>query len=124
MKKNKHEESDLQVAMCDYLKLVVPPEVIWFAASNGAMIAGTGKIRAMRVAILKRMGMKVGIPDLIFLRRHMPFGIEVKAPGKAKKLNPNQKSVKKDFEGASIPYYVATSIEELQEILRIERIIN
>lgn len=122
--KQQRLEDDFQVLVCDYLRLVVPPDVIWFAASNGALIAGTARLRAMRVALLKRMGMKVGIPDLIFLRRHMPFGIELKAPGKPPRLNENQKSVKKEFAAASIPYYVANSFEEVQQILRLERVIN
>lgn len=117
-------EDDLQEAVCAYLKLVVTSEVIWFAASNGAVIGGTGKVRAMRVARLKRMGMKVGIPDLIFMRRHHPFGIELKAPGKEKNLSPNQRDVRKEFTSAGLLYYVATSIDEVTEILRLERIIN
>lgn len=70
------------------------------------------------------MGMKVGIPDLIFMRRHHPFGIELKAPGKEKNLSPNQRDVRKEFASAGLLYYVATSIDEVAEILRLERIIN
>jgi hypothetical protein len=122
--KQQRLEDDFQVLVCDYLRLVVPPDVIWFAASNGALIAGTARLRAMRVALLKRMGMKVGIPDLIFLRRHHPFGIELKAPGKEKNLSPNQKDVRTEFAGASLTYYVASSVEEVRQILRAERVIN
>ena len=122
--KQQRLEDDFQVLVCDYLRLVVPPDVIWFAVPNGMVMGGTPKLRAMRMTLLKRMGFKVGINDLIFLRRHMPFGIELKAPGKPPRLNENQKSVKKEFAAASIPYYVANSFEEVQQILRLERVIN
>lgn len=51
-------EFSLQCAVADYLRLVLPESVFWTTFPAG----GGGKIRGSR---LKRMGLKVGVADML-----------------------------------------------------------
>lgn len=72
-------EQALQIAVADALRLVVPSHVIWTAFPAG----GGGAVRG---GILRAMGLRAGVFDLMFITRMVGDGplkvlfIELKAP--------------------------------------------
>ena len=62
-------EAELQRRLCTWLDVVLPRDWRYFATLNGVALGGTTKSRAMRITFLKERGLKIGVPDLIFLRR-------------------------------------------------------
>jgi hypothetical protein len=74
----KHPEQDLQRAVARYLTLALGPETWWTAIGHG----GGGKVRG---AILKSMGLKPGVPDLLLLHNAELYGIELKAKSRVSK---------------------------------------
>lgn len=67
-------EASLQINICEWLKDNLSEDVEWthFPAGGGGYRRG---------ALLKRMGLKRGWPDLIFLSQGRFYGIELKRPG-------------------------------------------
>ena len=71
----KHDERKLTIAIADYLTLALPPEVVWthFPA---------GELRTTKTgALLKRMGLKPGVPDFLLWWKGKAYAIEVKVLG-------------------------------------------
>ena len=68
-----YPEQALQVAVADYLRLVLPPTVFWSAVGHG----GGGRVRG---AILKAMGLRAGVPDLFLIHGGRAYFIELKTP--------------------------------------------
>ena len=68
----KRLEQQFQQSVAAYLERVLPPGVFWTAVGHG----GGGRTRG---AILKSMGVRPGVPDLIFLYHGRFLGIELKA---------------------------------------------
>ena len=75
-------EASLQINICEWLKDNINEDVEWthFPAGGGGYSRG---------ALLKRMGLKRGWPDLIFLFQGQLYGIELKRPGG--RLSPAQR---------------------------------
>lgn len=75
-------EASLQINICEWLRENIDESVEWthFPAGGGGYRRG---------ALLKRMGLKRGWPDLIFISRGRLYGIELKRPGG--KLSPAQR---------------------------------
>lgn len=73
----KTTEYALSVAVADYLRAVLPPEVLWSTIGHG----GGGKVRGAK---LKRAGLRPGIADLMICWRvrqeQRVAWIELKAP--------------------------------------------
>lgn len=63
----RHEEDDAQTALFSWFNVAkwrgVPLARFAFAVPNGSHLAGTPAQRAMQMARLKRMGLRVGFPD-------------------------------------------------------------
>lgn len=105
----KREEQHLQQQVVRYLDLALP-SLIWFHCPNG------GGRTPVEGAILKSMGVRAGVPDLVFV---LPDGraafIELKA-GKGV-LTPAQKAFRANCEQQRIPHAVCTSLAEVQGTL-------
>jgi hypothetical protein len=56
----KRLEQDLQIGVVKALRVVLRPEVFWFHVPNG------GQRSAVEGGILKAMGVRAGVPDLLF----------------------------------------------------------
>lgn len=75
--RRKHPEDDVQLGVVQYLKLLENQgKLTFFAVPNG------GYRREREASIMKRLGVRAGVPDLIILSVGKMFGLEVKAPGK------------------------------------------
>lgn len=111
----KRPEEAPQRSAAHYLSVAVPlpPEgPLWFHVPNGG---GRSKAEG---GILKAMGVKSGIGDLVFLTKTRPFCIELKA-GKGK-LSESQKWVMSVLNLMGIHTYVVRNLEELKDALRLE----
>lgn len=62
------------MALAEYFQRTVKHDVEWTAFPAG----GGGRVRG---ALLKRMGLAPGWPDLLFLRKGVLYGLELKKPG-------------------------------------------
>jgi len=107
-KMERHEER-LQKAVAAFLTVAMPPDLFWFHPPNGG---GRSKAEA---GIFKAMGVKAGVPDLVFLRAQ-PFCIELKSDkGRA---SPTQIAVHDALLTAGVRCFEARSVEEVEGILR------
>ena len=68
-------EHDSQAAVCDWWRLACKgyglPEFALMAVPNGAHLAGDAKGRAIKMANLKRTGLRPGVPDLFLAVPHL-----------------------------------------------------
>lgn len=104
-------EQKLHIGVASFLKVALPPGVIWFHVPNG------GKRSKPEAALLKAMGARAGVPDLAFV---LPNGqaafIELKADGG--RLSEAQLDFRDDAMALRCGYEVCTSIEEVERTLR------
>ncbi len=103
-------ESDLQISVIEYLKLV-KPKAFYFHVPNG------GRRGKREAAEFKRMGVQPGVSDLLFL---LPGGrvgaIELKLP--KGRQSDAQKAFAETCDELDVKYVVAHSIEEVAQTLR------
>jgi hypothetical protein len=103
-------EAALHFAVALFLRhALVPPA--WFSTIGHG---GGGRVRG---AMLKRAGMRAGMPDLlVFGPRGYVLGIELKA-GKGRQ-SPEQRDVADDFRACRQGYTVCRSVEDVATALR------
>lgn len=100
----KRPEEQIQRAVVQHLKIRSMPGVFYFHPANG------GRRTKAEAGIFKAMGVRAGVPDLIFFYRSQIFGLELKA---AKgKLTPIQTQTINDMETAGARTAVANSLDE------------
>jgi hypothetical protein len=105
----RHPERDLQFAVMKYLR-VAAPNVEAIHIPNG------GYRRKIEAALLKGMGVKAGVGDILLMWRpgQLAF-IELKsAKGR---LSPDQQAFSIRMTELEIPYGVCTSIDEVRACL-------
>jgi hypothetical protein len=98
------EEDRLQIAIIGHLEWRLMPGVLWWHTPNG------GKRSPATAARMKRLGVKPGVADLMFL---LPGGtaaaLELKAKGGA------QSKAQKDWQAAcealGVPYVVTSNLD-------------
>jgi hypothetical protein len=66
-------EDQLQRAVCQHLQQRGARYMVWFAVPNG------GKRLPVEAAIIKGLGVRAGVSDLIFIHCGRPFALELKA---------------------------------------------
>jgi hypothetical protein len=66
-------EDEIQRAICQHLRLRGVAGLVWFAVPNG------GKRRPIEAAILKGLGTRAGVADLILVHRGRCFALELKS---------------------------------------------
>ncbi len=69
----KHEEDNIQRAVCDHLRLRANPGVVWFAVPNG------GRRNVREAARMKGMGVTAGVADLILMYNRNFYALELKS---------------------------------------------
>lgn len=117
-KKRAHPEQDLQCEVADWLAWALPPPWYFSAIGHG----GGGEVRG---GILKAMGVKAGIFDLIFLGPDRFIGwIEMKRPRRPGRRTPSRGALsdpQRDFQKIMLAFGhcmgVAESQEEVRQIL-------
>ena len=92
----KRLEQEMQIRIVKYLQYALPPE-IWFAHYPAG-----GKRGKAEAGIMKAMGTKPGVPDLLFCFGGSLFCIELKQEGKD--LQKNQKETHKEMENDFVQF--------------------
>jgi hypothetical protein len=109
-------EQALQQQVVAFLRAAVPPPPmgpVWFAPDPGVLAGGQ---HAARIgAIRKSMGVRAGVPDIVFLSANRTFGIELKA--KAGKPSAEQITMHADLAIAGVRVFVARTLPEVQSAL-------
>jgi hypothetical protein len=73
MIRRRRPEDEIHRAVCQHLRQRGVPGLVWWHTPNG------GKRRPVEAAILKGLGTRAGVADLIFVHRGRPFALELKA---------------------------------------------
>lgn len=106
LRKRKKPEQGLQLAVAQFLNMALPKDAVWFAVPNGGMRD------AAEMQILKRGGLKAGIPDLVIFYKKRGYCIELKSLEGV--LSPAQKRVIDALKEARIPVSICRSVDEVQ----------
>ena len=91
MKRNQPEAA-IQRAVCRHLELRGVPGLVWFAVPN------QGARNPRSAAILKGLGVKAGVADLVLFHEGRAYALEIKASGG--RLTPAQDRFLGDFQDA------------------------
>lgn len=103
-------EDDIQIAAAQFLARALPAGVFWSAVNPQP-----GKVSKRMGALRKAMGLRAGVPDLMFIIGGRFLGIEMKRPGDYQRTN--QKEVQSEIEAAGGAYVVCRSVEDVANAL-------
>lgn len=110
-------EAEIQIQLVEYLALVAPARgFLFFAVPNEAMGQARGSGGLARMARLKRMGLRSGVGDLVFVKAGRAYFLELKRRGG--KQSTNQLYFEADAIRAGAEYAVAHSFDEALKILK------
>ena len=108
----RHPEQDFQKAVVGFLSVALrADEVFFFHPANG------GARSRAEAGIFKAMGVKAGVPDLVFVSGRGFFAIELKAPGGGV-VSTAQKAVHETWRGFGVGVAVCKSLEEVCACLK------
>jgi hypothetical protein len=108
--KRNHPEQSLQTAVAAYLGWSLSPRSFFTAIGHG----GGGRLRG---AILKGMGLKAGVPDILIIHGGRCCFLELKA--KAGSLSAEQRLVHAVIVSAGASVAVARSLEDVKAALDV-----
>lgn len=75
----KRPEQILHKAVADQIKARPAKDLLWWHTPNGARYGG--KNPAMHGAIMKRLGVRAGVSDFVFVHKGRFYALELKAEG-------------------------------------------
>jgi hypothetical protein len=73
IRRRRRPEDEIQRAVCHHIRLRGVRGLVWFAVPNG------GKRQPIEASIMKGLGVRAGVADLILVHRGQPFALELKA---------------------------------------------
>jgi len=107
----KNEESQLQSACVEWFRYQYPePKHLIFAMPNG------GKRNKITAAIMKREGVRAGVPDLCIIAKSKIFFIEMKTPKGT--LTLSQKEVFPMIKSNFVLIFVCRTFTEFQQTVK------
>jgi hypothetical protein len=112
------KESDIQIQVADWLRLYESARDFIFMS-----IPNEGKDRGNVARLMKllRMGLRPGASDTILFQRGRAYCLEVKTEDGVQ--SDDQKAFEADCARVGVPYAIARSFEEAQEIVRKWKIV-
>jgi hypothetical protein len=108
MKRHARPEQQIQRAVFEHLRTRAAPGVFAFHPANG------GYRKPIEAAILKGMGVRAGVPDIIAIRGGRTYALELKADGG--RLSESQERVLIEMRAAGA---MATHAHGLDQALRV-----
>jgi hypothetical protein len=75
MTRRKHPEQIIQRAVFDHLRTRAVPNCFYFHVGNG------GYRKPIEAAIMKGLGVKAGVPDVVAIHKGRVYALELKAEG-------------------------------------------
>jgi len=119
---NSLSESDIQIQVVEYVSLLVAQcHFTFFSVPGEAMGQANTGSGIGRMVRLKKMGLRPGAADLVFVKYGKAYFLEMKRPGE--KQSENQKLFQIDAVRCGAMYAVADSFELAIKILRGWKII-
>lgn len=106
----KRPEQALHKTVARYLDLFLPKTATWFHPANG------GYRRKVEAAILKGMGVRAGIPDIVIVWEGRAYFIELKAG--TGKLTDHQVNMMRLLTDAGAGWRCCTSLNDVMETLK------
>lgn len=106
----RHDEDELQHAVCLFLAVALPSDATYFAVPNG------GKRHAREAARMKGLGLRAGVPDLIVIHRGRALFLELKT--KRGVMSAAQKAMQQllIYSGATV--VVCRRVDDVERALR------
>ena len=106
-------EADIQIQVVEYVSLLAAQcGFIFWSTPN----EGTDRANPARLAKLKRMGLRPGVADLVFIKDGRAYFLEMKKPGGNQ--SDNQIDFQLDCAIVKAQYAVTWSFEEAVKILQ------
>lgn len=106
----RREEDQIQAAVVLHLTTRAAPGVSWFAVPNG------GYRRAAEARIMRSLGTRAGVPDIIVIRDGRAFGLELKRV-KGGRLSPAQRDMQEELAGAGMTIATAHGLDAALAVL-------
>lgn len=107
------KESDIQIQVADWLRLFESArDFIFFSIPN----EGMDRASPVRLAKLKRMGLRPGVADIVIIWHGRAYFLELKTPDGIQ--SERQIAFERDCFYAGAEYAIAHSFEEAQNILK------
>ena len=115
-------ETDIQIAIVDYLSLISARHgFLFFAVPNEAMQPSNGRTLSGgeygRIKRLKRMGLTAGVADLVLTHKGRAYFLECKKPGG--QLSDNQKLFRQRALDCGAEYVVVKSVDDVISALGV-----
>jgi hypothetical protein len=112
-------EDHLQIAVADMLDVLAERHgFIWLHSPNEGGLRLPVQVCRKR----KRMGVKAGCPDIILMKRGGQV-VQIELKTAKGRMNSNQKAWQRRSVELGIPYYICRSVEEVQAVLKAEKIV-
>ena len=106
----RHPERELQISVAGWLDIALADPCVWFHVPNGEK-------RSPRTAgLLKRMGVKAGVPDLFVFAPGIVVALELKA-GKGRATE-TQEAMLDRLNECGVHTAICKSIEQVEQALR------
>jgi VRR-NUC domain len=109
------EQADQRAVLAN-LEIRAAPNTYWFHVPLG------GYRTPAEAAILKGLGARAGVPDLILIRDGQTYALELKAPGG--KLSATQKETIERMKAAGAVVGVAHGVDEALRFLELNRLLR
>jgi hypothetical protein len=106
---DRYPESQLQRAVLAHLEVRAAPYTFWFHVPNG------GARTATEGAILKGLGVRAGVPDLIIVHGGRFYGLELKTP--SGQVSPAQEQTLASLRSAGALTAVAVGLDDALRVL-------
>ena len=100
----KREEDQVQRAVVQHLQYRARRGVCFFAVPNGGARSKT------EAAIMKGLGVRAGVPDVVLIADGRAYGLELKRL-KGGKVSPAQIAMRAEWEAAGALYAVAAGLD-------------
>ena len=113
-------ESEWQIALIAHIDLFKYSDTVYWAIPNGevrpAFVDKKGRRRSPTGCKLRLMGVKPGVPDLMFARPGTPpFMMELKRLGGS--LSPAQRELIPRLEACGLPVWIVDELDDAIELL-------
>jgi hypothetical protein len=105
----RHAEQSLQTAVASYLGWALPEYAAWFST----IPSGGGGL--LRGKILKGMGLKAGVPDILIISDGRPYFIELKTARGT--LSASQKETIRRLREAGAQVQICRSLEDVRDVI-------
>jgi VRR-NUC domain len=113
-----HPEQDIQIAICDYLRLLT--NIVFFHVPNSTYVSDKSGKSLGYLAKQRKLGVTAGVPDLVVMFRDkydVPRTVCFEVKAEKGFLSDSQKSIIGRIENTGNRVFVVRSVDEVAEHL-------